>query len=273
MFKFFVVVIISYILVLCFLLFNVNNMIFPYYLAKDITITPKNFNLNYHEVTINTSDNKKLYGWYVENNKDYKYILIYNHGNAENISKCLTHAYLISNKIKANLFLYDYRGYGKSEGNPSYNTFYEDCDKIFEYIKSNFQYNDLNIIVYGRSLGGAAAIHMASNYSIYKLITESTFASIPLHIWFHPILFIFYPFTMDYLPSFLKATKIKVPWLIIHGTNDKVIRVKNAYYLYNSELIQTKKELYIINNGEHNNLIDLEKEKYLDKIYNFIYNN
>lgn len=266
--KFILILVITYFILLAGLLSSVDTIVFPRFRATDISLTPKDLNLKYEEVTVKTDDGKKLCCWYVPHETSSETTLIYSHGNAENISKALRHARAIASKLSANLFIYDYRGYAQSEGAPSTKTFFGDCDRVYNYISSRPELKDGKFIIYGRSLGGAAAVHMASKYPCHRLITESTFVSVPLHIWFNPVLFVFYPFVSDYLPTSSKAKDVKAPWLIIHGGRDGVISVKNAHAL-NALEVPAKRSLYIVDEASHNDVMALRGDEYLNKIYDF----
>ncbi len=267
--KFILLLIVAYFLLLSTLLLSVDSIIFPRFRAANLIMTPKNLGLNYEEIFVETKDSNKLCCWYIAGKNTCETTLIYNHGNAENISTALPHATAIASKLDANLFIYDYRGYAKSEGKPSTKTFYDDCDSIYNYLSARPELKNNKFVIYGRSLGGAAAIHMASKYPCSRLITEATFVSVPRHIWFNPVLFIFYPFVSEYLPSSAKASEVKAPWLIIHGGRDGVISVKNAYAL-NEVDTSAKRSLYIVEEAAHNNVMALRGNEYLDKIYEFV---
>ena len=266
--KFVFILVITYFLLLSWLLLSVDKLVFPRFAAAKLTMTPKDLNLKYEDVTVETVDGKKLRGWYIPHAATTETTLIYNHGNAENISKGLRHACAIAAKLSANLFIYDYRGYAQSEGEPSTKTFYGDCDRVYEYISSRPELKGGKFVIYGRSLGGAAAVHMASKYPCHRLITESTFVTVPLHIWFNPVLFVFYPFVIDYLPTAAKARDVKAPWLIIHGGSDRVISVRNARALYALDA-PARRSLYIVDEAAHNDVMALRGDEYLNKIYDF----
>ncbi|HPG57242.1 MAG TPA: alpha/beta hydrolase [Candidatus Wallbacteria bacterium] len=267
--KFLLLIIIAYFFLLSWLLLSVDIIIFPRFRAPNILMTPKDLGVKYEEISVETADAKKLCCWYAPAEGAGGLTLIYNHGNAENISTAFNHAYAIAKKLGASLFIYDYRGYARSEGAPSTASFYDDCDSVYRYVSSRPELKNDKFIVYGRSLGGAAAVHMASKFPCHRLITESTFVSVPLHIWFNPVLFVFYPFVREYLPSSEKARDVTAPWLIIHGGRDGVISVKNAHAL-NALDIKAKRSMYIVDEASHNNVMKLRGDEYLNKIYDFV---
>ncbi len=261
----------AYALILIILIANLNNIIFLPQKAVNEEMTPKTMGLNYEEVFLDASGGDKLCCWYVPYSAETSAVtIVYSHGNAENISKALPHAAVLAKALKANVFLYDYRGYCKSTGRPSTAVFYDDADAVFKYISGRPDQKNNKFIAYGRSLGGAAAIHMASKYdNIKAVISESTFASLPLHAWYNKTLFVFYPFVPDPLPSLKKSAEIKVPWLMIHGDGDRTIDFRNCGELYNSGS-KAARDKYIAAGARHNNVYSSAPEAYLKALEDFM---
>ncbi|HNY11212.1 MAG TPA: alpha/beta hydrolase [Candidatus Wallbacteria bacterium] len=260
----------AYVLVLIILIANLNNIIFLPQKAVNEEMTPKSMGFQYEEIFVDTVDGDKLCCWYIPYPAGVSDLtIVYSHGNAENISRALPHAAVLSKALKANLFLYDYRGYCKSTGRSSTDVFYADADLVFKYISERPDQITNKFIVYGRSLGGAAAIHMASKYNIRAVISESTFASLPLHAWYNKALFVFYPFVPDRLPSLRKSEDIKSPWLMIHGDGDRTIDFRNCGELYNSKS-KAFKEKYIVAGARHNNVYSSAPGAYLKAIEEFM---
>lgn len=261
----------AYALILIVLIANLDSIIFLPHKAANEEMTPASLGLQYEEIFVDTGDGDKLCCWYVPCSRETSAVtIVYSHGNAENISKALPHGAVLSKALTANLFLYDYRGYCKSTGRPSASVFYNDADAVFKYISERPDQKGNKFIAYGRSLGGAAAIHLASRYeSVKALISESTFASLPLHAWYNRVLFIFYPFVPDRLPSLKKSESIKAPWLMIHGDSDGTINFKNCVELYNSRS-QASKDKYIVPGARHNNVYSSDPAAYLKTLENFM---
>ena len=261
----------AYAFILIILIASLDNIIFLPQKAVNEEMTPKTMGFQYEEIFVEVSGGDKLCCWYIPYSPDTSELtIIYSHGNAENISRALPHAAVLSKALKANVFLYDYRGYCKSTGRPSTAVFYDDADLVFKYISERPDQKTNKFIAYGRSLGGAAAIHMASKYgSVRAVISESTFASLPLHAWYNKALFVFYPFVPDPLPSLKKSGAIKSPWLLIHGDSDTTIDFRNCGELYNSKS-NAPKEKYIAAGARHNNVYSSDPAAYLKTIEDFM---
>jgi len=196
--------------------------------------SPQNYSLPHEAVTINTRDRVKLHAYLIKQqrpNSRHLPVIIYFHGNAGNIGHRLDNVKMFYQKLKCNILMVEYRGYGHSEGSPSENGFYLDAQAAFEFVDGRDDLDSSKIILFGRSLGGAVAIDMAarSDYRdrIAALIVENTFSSIPdLAKVLFPLQFI------RWVPKFCfknryeslqKVTSVVCPTLFISGTKDELI--------------------------------------------------
>uniref|UniRef100_A0A8C0DV21 Protein ABHD13 n=1 Tax=Balaenoptera musculus TaxID=9771 RepID=A0A8C0DV21_BALMU len=194
---------------------------------------------------------------YTGDNSPYSPTIIYFHGNAGNIGHRLPNALLMLVNLKVNLLLVDYRGYGKSEGEASEEGLYLDSEAVLDYVMTRPDLDKTKIFLFGRSLGGAVAIHLASENShrISAIMVENTFLSIP-HM--ASTLFSFFP--MRYLPlwcyknkflSYRKISQCRMPSLFISGLSDQLIPPVMMKQLYELSPSRTKR-LAIFPDGTHN---------------------
>ncbi|MBC8390815.1 MAG: alpha/beta hydrolase [Actinobacteria bacterium] len=242
-----------------------NQSKYVYYPTKEIISNPSYLGLEYEDIFFKTSDNISLNGWYipVENSKGI--ILIF-HGNGGNISNRLELIDMFY-KIELTTFIFDYRGYGRSEGEPSEGGTYLDAEAAWNYLVSERKIKPGNIILYGRSLGGPVASWLAKENKPEALIIDSTFTSIKdiaekLYPYF-PVRRFFkfdYP-TVDYLK------KVNCPILVIHSRSDNYIPFSHAMKLYDEA--NTPKEFLEIM-GDHNSSLILSKDIYMEGIDSFI---
>uniref|UniRef100_A0A8C4R269 Abhydrolase domain containing 13 n=1 Tax=Eptatretus burgeri TaxID=7764 RepID=A0A8C4R269_EPTBU len=107
--------------------------------------------------------------------------LLYFHGNAGNLGHRLPNALLMALNLKVSVLLLDYRGYGRSEGTPGEAGLYADAAAALAYARGRPDVDSSRIIAFGRSLGGAVAVHLASQHPgcLAALLLENTFTSIP----------------------------------------------------------------------------------------------
>lgn len=194
---------------------------------------------------------------YTGDSSPYSPTIIYFHGNAGNIGHRLPNALLMLVNLKVNLLLVDYRGYGKSEGEASEEGLYLDSEAVLDYVMSRPDLDKTKVFLFGRSLGGAVAIHLASENShrISAIMVENTFLSIP-HM--ASTLFSFFP--MRYLPlwcyknkflSYRKISQCRMPSLFISGLSDQLIPPVMMKQLYELSPSRTKR-LAIFPDGTHN---------------------
>ncbi|CAF1114469.1 unnamed protein product [Adineta steineri] len=232
--------------------------------ARTIVQTPDLFHMEYEIVTIETADKEKLHGYLLTQMQRTNECatLVFFHGNAGNIGHRLHNAHLLYQACNINILLFDYRGYGKSTGTPSETGLYIDAQAVYDYIRTRTDLNQEKIFIFGRSLGGAVALHLASHLAeteatppLYCVIVENTFTSIP-----GMAKRLFQVFILDYIPScyyknmFSSITKIrhiKVPVLFLSGEQDELVPPQMMQKLH-EECTSSKKQLIVFSDGQHN---------------------
>jgi fermentation-respiration switch protein FrsA (DUF1100 family) len=147
-----------------------------YYPDRTLYYTPEQLGLaDCEEVAFQTSDGKRLWGWFVPARGASKGTVIHFHGNAENLT---THAMAIRWLPDAgyNVLAFDYRGYGKSEGSPTRAGTIVDGLAAVDYVKTRPEYDPDRLFVYGQSLGGAVATVVAAKRpEVRAVVAEATF--------------------------------------------------------------------------------------------------
>ncbi|MFC1576379.1 alpha/beta hydrolase [Candidatus Omnitrophota bacterium] len=226
-----------------------------FYPMKEMSFIPSDIGLAYEDIYFTTSDNKELNGWFVPG-KDDGTTLIFAHGNAGNISHRLDKL-RIFNELGVNVFIFDYRGYGKSEGVPSENGVYKDIEAAYYYVVNVKGIPPEEIILYGESIGGAPCIYLAGKSKVRALITEETFTSVK------DMARVIYPFMPSILFSnrfnaLAKIKEVTCPKLFIHSIDDEIVPFRLGEKLFNAAP-EPKKFLKI--HGSHNTaFLDAEKE-------------
>ncbi|MDD8018819.1 MAG: alpha/beta hydrolase [Bacteroidota bacterium] len=218
-----------------------------------------------------TSQGKKIYGYFVTSNGTHpKECILYNHGNRDHLQYYWDRVELFY-KMGFNVFIYDYEGYGMSEGEPSEEAVYSDAIVAYQFVKSS-GFGDNSITLYGYSLGGAPAIYLAANVFTPKvLITESAFASASTLVQSGMLLDM--PGTYVMKGEYNNAERIKhvnVPYLLLHGVDDKFIDFeKNGRVLYANA--NDPKTLVTVPGADHSNVPQKMGEAvYLSTVSNFI---
>jgi len=261
--SFLFIVITSWVLIALLIYFYQAKLI--YFPHKEVEVTPKLISLDYEEVTLSTNDGVELNAWWIPN-PNARATLIFFHGNAGNISHRLDSIEIFYN-LGLSVFIFDYRGYGKSTGITSEEGTYIDAETAWTYLVKEKNIMPNNIIIFGRSLGGAIAIWLAEKYSSAALIIESSFTSIA-DIGKH-----YYP----YLPTNLlarikysskdKVLNIKAPTLFIHSPDDEIIPYKHGKQLFEAA---NEPKSFLELSGGHNDGFIISGQKYIDGINSFI---
>ena len=238
---------------------------FIYFPHQEIGATPDLIPLDYEDVTLTTSDDIELNAWWLPH-PNARATLLFLHGNAGNISHRLDSIELFY-KLGLSVLIIDYRGYGKSTGTPSEQSTYIDAETAWNYLTKEKRIAADNIIIFGRSLGGAIAIWLAERYPSAALIIESSFTSIA-DIGKH-----YYPYLPTGLlarikyPSKDRISNIKSPLLIIHSSNDEIIPYSHGQQLFETA---NKTKTFLEINGGHNDGFIVSGKLYSNGIDSFI---
>ena len=228
--------------------------------------TPADYGLEYEEIFFPAEDGVKLHGWWVP--KAGAPTLVWFHGNAGNISHRLDNLKLLWDIVGLQVFIFDYREYGRSEGRISREGTFKDALAAYNYLTETRAIPGGEIILFGRSLGTALATNLAVTYPCGALILESPFTnSHDMARLYMPIL----PF--DWRPKIPydnigKIGQVRVPVMIIHGANDEIIPMKMGIRVF--EAAPEPKELYIIPRAYHNDTYTAGGSEYFDRFKAFI---
>jgi fermentation-respiration switch protein FrsA (DUF1100 family) len=232
-----------------------------FYPTRQVSATPAMFNLPYEEVSV-LSDGNKLSGWFIKN-PNASATILYLHGNAGNIGDRVEKLALI-HSLGVNIFIIDYRGYGKSAGTPSESAIYRDAQAAYDYLLTRQDAG--KIIAYGASLGGVAAIDLATHRKLAGLIVDSAFTSAA------DMSKRIYPFVPTIvlslkLNSIQKVKEITIPKLFIHSREDEIVPIALGRKLF--ETAAGPKEFLEIKGG-HNDSFVVSQDIWLAGIKRFL---
>ncbi|PYK59417.1 MAG: alpha/beta hydrolase [Verrucomicrobia bacterium] len=222
----------------------------------------------FEDVHFQTADGLKLNGWFFPADKDSSrqhlvYLLC--HGNAGNISHRLEHVAALL-ETGASVFIFDYRGYGRSEGRPSEEGTYLDGQAAHQWVRQR-GFAAANIIVLGESLGGGIASELALREPSGGLILQSTYTSVTdLGAELFPWLPVRWLGIIKY-DTHSKLPRIKVPVLVMHSRADGLIGFHHAEK--NFAAANEPKLLWEIV-GRHNDFLEAGRERYLDGLNKFL---
>ena len=237
-----------------------------YFPEKHLTADPSQLGLAYEDVFFTASDGVRLHGWYVPGSRDVT--LLWFHGNAGNISHRLGNLKEMHDELAVNIFIFDYRGYGQSRGTPSEQGTYLDAKAAIDYLKSRNDVSIDKIVYYGRSLGGAIAVELATQEPPYGLILESTFPSVPYMArksgLFQPL----HGLLRTKYDSAAKLPRVQAPLLQMHGDSDNTVPLEAGMALF--EAASAPKEFYAIPGADHNDTYLVGGTPYWEKLRDFI---
>jgi len=207
---------------LLFLFFYQSHLLFlPNIPSRSVDATPAALGLVYEPVTLTTSDNVKLDGWFLPV-AEARGVILFCHGNAGNISHRLD-SLLIFHKLGFSTLIFDYRGYGRSQGRPTESGTYADAEAAWQYLVQERHIDPGRIVLFGRSLGAAVAAQLATVHRPGALILESCFTSVPdLAAQLYPLLPVRWLTTLRYnVLDYLQ--QVSCPLLVIHSRDDEII--------------------------------------------------
>lgn len=230
---------------------------FLYKPISDMPYTPEELALDYENVTLQTADGVKICAWYIPAANAKKTVL-FCHGNGGNMMHRLD-SINVFNEFGLNCFIFDYRGYGKSEGKPTEEGTYLDAQAAYYWLTNQKHIPPEKIIIFGRSLGGSIAAHLASKVKSASLIVESAFTSyVAIGAKFYPYMPIkwfarFKYNTLEYIKN------VHCPVMVIHSRSDELVPFEFGLELY--ENANEPKEFIEIF-GKHNDDFLVSSEIY-----------
>ncbi len=204
--------------------------------------------------------------------RKYPNILFF-HGNGELASDYIDIG-AVFNSIGINLFVADYRGYGRSDGKPTLSDMITDAHRIFAGFKKVLKDNNFSgkLFVMGRSLGSASAIELGYHYQaeLSGLIIESGFINI-----FNLLSYLGFPLgslgiALPEEPSGVRlARQLRVPSLVIHGEHDRIVPLEEGRSLY-ANIGAEDKQMVVIPGVDHNTIFSGGMGRYLGALKGFV---
>lgn len=220
-----------------------------YFPSRELEATPGDLGMAYREVRFPAGDGVALHGWFApaENPRG---AALYFHGNAGNISHRLETVRL-ARGLGLDIFLFDYRGYGQSEGRPTEEGTYADARGAWAWLTGEGGRDPARIVLWGRSLGGAVAARLAAELDPPPagLILESTFTSLPdMGAAVYPFLPVRLIARMRY-PVAEDLARVRCPVLVAHSPSDEVVPYRFGERLY---AVAPEPKRFLRLAGDHN---------------------
>lgn len=233
--------------------------------SRAISATPADIGLAYRDLEVTTADGVRLHGWHIPA-ANARGTVLFMHGNAGNISHRLD-SIRIFNRLGLSVLIFDYRGYGQSEGKPSEAGVLSDGQAAWHHLVREIGERAERVIVFGRSLGGAPAAAVAADNTPAALILESTFTSVPdlaaRLYWWLPARRLA-RISLDVRAA---LARVHVPVLVVHSADDEIIGYAHAEALYAAA--PDPKRLLTLR-GDHNAGFVQSGEVYVEGLRSFI---
>ena len=239
---------------------------FIYFPDRNLNADPADVGLVFEEVRPVTSDGVQLHGWYVPG--DIEVTWLWFHGNAGNIGHRLENLRLLHDELGVGIYLFDYRGYGRSRGTPSEDGTYLDAEAALADLGSRDDIDADRIVYFGRSVGAAVAVELAARHPPYALILESPFPSIQdMARRIYPFLPIG-RFLRTRYDSMAKVGRLAVPVLVLHGDRDDVVPLEAGKKLF--EGAREPKVFHVISGAGHNDTYEVGGREYFRVLREFV---
>jgi fermentation-respiration switch protein FrsA (DUF1100 family) len=216
------------------------------------------------EIQFKSADGTALHGWYWQHPHPRGYLL-YCHGNGDCVGYLGNYLSEMSREHQLSIFVFDYRGYGRSEGSPSEAGILQDGAAARDWFASRAGINSADIILMGRSLGGAVCVDLAAKSGARGLILQNTFTSLPdaaaKLYWFLPVRLLM----RNQYRSLDKIARYSGPLLQSHGNRDRIVPYELGQKLF--QAAPGRKQFVTFEGGDHN---DPEPDSYSAELEKFL---
>lgn len=210
------------------------------------------------------ADGTRLHGWYAPSPRP-RAVVLFCHGNAGNITDRIDLFYGMRDLVGVSVLVFDYRGFGRSEGRPTEAGVLADARAARQWLAQREGIPEEQIVLMGESLGGAVAVDLAAEKPARALILECTFARIRDVGAYH---FPWLPVRWLMRTNFNSVEKIGLhqgPLLQLHGDSDTIVPHRFGQELFKAA--NEPKQFHTISGRDHNDARDLE---YYEKIRAFL---
>jgi uncharacterized protein len=248
-----------YLGVLIVLLFFENRLVYPLTTAEQDWQPPPSSDIQ--DVELTTMAGLKLHAWWCpysaarspkETAADGA--VLYCHGNGGNLSHRGRSIVAMSQRLKMGVLIFDYPGYGKSEGKPSEIGCYAAADAAYDWLADDRKIDPGRIVLYGGSLGGGVAVDLASRRDHRALILAKTFTSMPdvgqTRVRWLPVRWLMH----NRYNSLNKIEECRQPVFIAGSKDDEVIPYSQSVRLF--EAANEPKEFFELHGGHNAPLTD-----------------
>jgi fermentation-respiration switch protein FrsA (DUF1100 family) len=216
------------------------------------------------DANFSSADGTKLHGWYAHVDQPVA-VILFCHGNAGNVTHRADVVQAVQG-MNAAIFVFDYRGYGRSEGSPNEPGVIADARAARAWLAMRAGVREQDIVLMGESLGGGVAVDLAAHDGARALVLEDTFTSLPDMAAYH------YPWLpakwvmRGRLDSLANIGKYRGPLLMSHGTDDTIIPFQYAEKLFAAA---NEPKRFVTHHGADHN--DGHSDEFLQELRQFLH--
>jgi len=260
---------IYFVLALALYLFQGKMVFLSNLPGRALTASPNEIGLQYEDVLLDTSDGERLHGWYVPASRpqtDSRGVVLFFHGNAGNISHRLD-SIAIFHKLGLDTLIIDYRGYGESTGKATEQGTYLDAEAAWKFLVIERRIPPQQIMIFGRSLGGAVGAWLGSQHTPAAMIIESSFSSgVDMARRLYPFLPARLLTRLRY-PVAEYASRLACPVLVVHSRQDEIIPFEMGQAIHAAV---TQRKAFLELRGDHNSGFFISRQEYIAGLDEFI---
>ena len=247
------------------LLFERKLIYFP---QRSHDILPRDLGLAFEDLSLTAEDGVRIHAFYLPPPGVPRWTVLLAHGNAGNMSHRLDRTLLLQSKLDAAVLLFDYRGYGRSEGSPDEEGTYRDARAAHRFLVEEKRVRPDRLVLFGESLGSAVALDLALSRPCRALVLESPFASVPaMARAVYPFLPL-WPLVRTRYDNEAKAPRLTVPLLVLHGDRDEVVPFAQGRRVF--EAAPGPKRFFAIPRAGHNDTYLVGGEAYWRAVRDFL---
>lgn len=240
--------------------------LFIFFPSRTLDALPSQAGLEVQEIFFSTADGLQLHAWYAPAGPSEP-VLLHCHGNGGNISHRLGLMTALR-RVGLGVFLFDYRGYGLSQGVASEAGIYEDARAAYRYVVEELGIPPERLVLAGHSLGGVVAARLAAQVPARALILESTFTNLGdmarRHYFWLPTRFLW----AEKFNAVGGVSATAIPKLVVHGSRDTIVPYELGQKLY--RLGAEPKTFHTVTGAGHNDLYEVGGQSYFRVLRSFI---
>ncbi len=267
--------IVRLVLVVCLLLLLVVYLLLLLFLMifeESLIFVPSSYpwgdwqptGVSFEDAEFEAADGTRLHGWYAHR-ENARAVVLFCHGNAGNVTHRAHTLAALHDLAGVSVLIFDYRGYGKSDGKPNEEGVLADGRAARAWLAEKAGIAQSDVVLMGRSLGGAVAVDMAAKDGARALVLESTFSSVPDVAAYHypwiPVRWVL----RTRLDAAAKIGEYRGPLLVSHGDADRVVPYSLGQKLFGAA--SEPKSFFTIPGGDHN---DVQPRDYYVALVEFL---